>query len=343
MPFQVLNKWNYLLDDFSSSQKDIYYREEYVKLYETALEKAICFFYYEGSDYFLFPYLLRKFNYQAICLYDFETPYGYGGPITNTLKNDFIDRALDSFYNYGKENNYVAGFVRFHPLLENINGFSQIGEILLDRKTIAIDLHLDLDHIWQNEIHTKNRNVIKKGLKNGLTFIADYNYSYLDVFMNLYKNTMSRLNADVFYYFDAEYFRNIKKNIENSFLGLVLFKEKVLASAIFFYSGIYGHYHLSGSDKDALNFSPNNFMLWEAAKEMKRYGVQKFHLGGGTDSDEHNSLYEFKKKFSKSEYSFYIGKIIFNPSLYEELCIEWQKKNPEKLIAYSHHLLKYKY
>ncbi len=343
MFFQLLNSWNYYLDKLPSFQKDVYYREEYIRLYETTSEKAVCFFYGEGDDFLLFPYLLREFNIQGVYYYDFETPYGYGGPIASNLNDDFISRALRSFYTYGVKNNYIAGFVRFHPLLENINGFSQIGEILLDRKTIAIDLHLDLDHIWQNEIHTKNRNVIKKGLKNGLTFIADYNYSYLDVFINLYKNTMSRLHADVFYYFDDGYFRNIKKNIENSFLGLVLFKERVLASAIFFYSDIYGHYHLSGSDKDTLNFSPNNFMLWEAAKEMKKHGVQKFHLGGGTDSDEHNSLYEFKKKFSKSEYSFYIGKIIFNPSLYEELCIEWQKKNPEKLIAYSHHLLKYKY
>lgn len=56
----------------------------------------------------------------------------------------------------------VAGFVRFHPLLDNYRKFDSIGKVIFDRKTIAMDLSLDENDIWMNEIHTKNRNVIKK-------------------------------------------------------------------------------------------------------------------------------------------------------------------------------------
>ena len=116
-----------------------------------------------------------------------------------------------------------------------------------------------------------------------------------------------------------------------------------MAGAIFFYQLPYGHYHLAGSDKAYLSFSPNNFLLWEAAKELTNCGVQLFHLGGGTDGSEENSLFQYKKKFSKSEYQFALGKLIFNQKLYEEICEDWAKVNPDKAQTMKNILLKYKY
>lgn len=343
MPFRSLDNWNSLLDKFIPSQKDIYYREEYVKLYKTENDQPTCFVFNKGDKYLLFPYLLRPFEISGVCYYDFETAYGYGGPISNTDDQEFISEALHSFYHYGQLNHYVAGFVRFHPLLDNTSCFDSIGQVIVDRHTIAIDLQGDIDVVWMNEIHTKNRNIIKKGDKNELTFFADYQYDNIEKFICLYNGTMDKLSADSFYYFDDDYYYRMKKDIPNSFLGVVLHGDKIISSAIFFYSEDYGHYHLSGSDKEALNLSPNSYMLWEAAKELKKHNVRKFHLGGGTDSDEHNSLFEFKRKFSKSLYSFKIGKIIFNPDVYAKLCIDWERDNQAKKKCYNSLLLKYKY
>lgn len=343
MRTRLVDNWNYLFENFKSKQIDIYYTEEYVKLYQNEKNKSVCFVYNEGRNYFLFPYLLRSFYFNHKCYYDFETVYGYGGGIANTYDEGFITDALKAFYEFGQSNNYIAGFVRFHPLLNNTSGFSSIGELLTDRLTIAIDLQKGIDTAWMNEIHTKNRNIIKKGCNNGLQFIADYEYAYLDDFIHLYNGTMDKLNADSFYYFDAEYYENLKDNLHNSFLGVVLSDNKVISSAIFFYSQDYGHYHLSGSDKSCLNLFPNNFMLWEAAKELQSRNVKLFHLGGGVNSDEHNSLLEFKRKFSKSTYSFQIGKIIFNSDVYAKLCVEWERDNPEKSCLFKNYLLKYKY
>jgi len=89
--------------------------------------------------------------------------------------------------------------------------------------------------------------------------------------------------------------------------------------------------------------SPNNLLLWEAARELKKNNVKKFHLGGGSNSDENNSLLEFKGRFSKSRYQFDIGKTIFNPNLYNKICDVWEAANPEKAVSLKNHLLKYKY
>lgn len=340
---EVTALWNKYLPLFKSSQKDAYYTEEYVKLYENENEKALCYVFRVGDQCFLFPFLRRAFQHKGETYYDFETAYGYGGPIYNTNDEDFINQAWNSFMEFAKDNYYVCGFVRFHPLLNNTIGFDSCGKLFLDRKTIAIDLSQGVDSAWMNEIHTKNRNVIKKGEKNGLNFIVDNGFQYLPEFIQLYNSTMDKLSAEDFYYFQDSYYDNLKTNLKDSFLGMVELEGRFIAGAIFFYSNPYGHYHLAGSDRSALNLSPNNFLLWCAAKELANRGVKLFHLGGGTDGNVENSLYQYKRKFSKSEYQFTFGKMMFDQNVYDSLVDEWTMQNPDKAEKLKYILLKYKY
>jgi len=335
--------WNEYLERIPAKLQDLYFREEYVRLYETESEKACCFVYQNGDSILLFPFLRRAFKYKGNTYFDFETAYGYGGPVSNDHNEVFMTAALQAMTDKAKAENYVCGFIRFHPLLENWDCFDKVGHLIQDRKTIAIDLTGGIEATWMNEIHTKNRNVIKKGEKNGLEFVVDNDFTYLKEFEQLYNSTMDRLEADGFYYFDPKYYDQLKDTIQNRFLGIVIHEGKVVAGAIFFYQLPYGHYHLAGSDKVSLKLSPNNFLLWGAARELINRGVEHFHLGGGTDGSEENSLYQYKCKFSKHEYQFILGKMIFNPSLYDEVCADWAAANPEKTETLKHILLKYKY
>ena len=339
MDIQITEYWNHYLESFRQSETDVYFTEEYVKLYETESEKGVCFVCCEGENKLLFPFLARQFEYRGKTYKDFETAYGYGGPVCNCNDGDFVNRALVALKNYCAENNYVAGFVRFHPLFQNQEGFDAIGRVIEDRKTVAINLDQTIDEVWKNEIHTKNRNVIRKAEKAGCQFIVDDKFEHLQEFITLYDSTMDKLSADDFYYFDKAYYEKLKRGIPNSFLGCVQNREgHIIAAAIFMYSGVYGHYHLSGSDKSQLAISPNNFMLWNAAIELQKRGVRRFHLGGGTNGDEENSLFQFKHKFSKETCQFCIGKLIFNQEIYDAICADWERKNPEKSEHYKHHL-----
>ena len=343
MDIFITNSWNNYLNLFSPETKDIYYFEEYVNLYKSAQEEPLCMVALENDKCMLFPFLQREFQYCNKKYYDFETPYGYGGPIFNVYDETFINNSLRKLFHEFTQNNYIAGFVRFHPLLQNYSQFDTIGQIIFDRKTIAIDISLPEEDIWMKEIHTKNRNVIKKAQKNGLEFIVDNEFEHLSQFISLYDSTMNKLSADDFYYFKDTYYTSLKNTLRNSFLGLVKKEETLLSAAIFFYCGPYGHYHLSGSNQDFLNLSPNNFMIYKAAIELKSRGVKHFHLGGGTTSNENDSLFCFKSRFSNHQYQFVIGKLIFNPTIYQILCDNWMKRYPEKVDHYKHFLLKYKY
>ena len=155
--------WNKYLTLFQPKDTDIYYKEEYVYLYTTHSEQPMCLVVEENDKYMLFPFLKREFIFHDKKYSDFETPYGYGGPIFNTNDEIFKQKGIKCLYDTFVENNYIAGFIRFHPLLNNYKYFDEIGQIIFDRKTIAINLSLSEEEIWSNEIHTKNRNIIKKG------------------------------------------------------------------------------------------------------------------------------------------------------------------------------------
>ena len=324
--------WNNYLLNFRLTDTDIYFSEEYVGLYATSTECPMCLIVENNGKYMLFPFLRRGFFFNGKQYYDF-----------NSEDEEFKKNSLRMLYQVFADNNYVAGFVRFHPLFSNYEYFDKIGRVLFDRKTIAIDLSLSENEIWMNEIHTKNRNVIKKAEKNGLEFIVDNEYHYYDEFVKLYNSTMDKLHADDFYYFPQEYNLLLKEKIKDSFLGIVKKENEILSAAIFLYHGIYGHYHLSGSKKEYLSLSPNNLMLFKAAMELKKRGVLLFHLGGGRTSEENDSLFCFKSRFSKSLYQFAIGMLIFNPIVYNTLCNSWERDNPEKVEQYGTFLLKYKY
>ena len=340
MQIGIYEKWDHYLTQFPDHLCDIYFREAYAKLYTTDIDKPLCVV-VEDDDFVLLLPILRRAIENG---FDFETPYGYGGPIFNINDPQRISIAIEAMHDYLKANHYLAGFIRFHPQLNNSVVCEKHFAVVVDRMTVAIDTSLSVEEIWENEINSKGRGKIKKCQRRNLTFIADEEFVYLDNFVELYTSTMKKLSAEEFYYFDRLYFKQfIEKLKGQSFIGVVKDRELIISAAIFLYQPPYGHYHLSGSDFNYLHLNPNDFLLFEAAKELKKRNVTKFHLGGGSNSSENNSLWEFKKKFSRNYYQFSIGKWVFNQEKYNQICEKWSINNPDKVEKYTHHLLKYRY
>ena len=340
----ISKNWNCYLENFQSDKFDIYFCEQYVKLYESQIDEAESFIFHDSSKYFIFPYLKRKISILSDEYYDFETAYGYGGPIVNTNDESFIRKAQLEFYESCERRKIIAGFVRFHPLLNNYQYLNSISKVFFDRKTVAVDLIISEEDIWKKEIHSKHRNVIRKAQNLGLVYDVDSKFSYINEFIELYHQTMQRVNADSSYLFSNKYYNNLLKNLKNnSFLGIVKFNNKIISSAIFFFHNIYGHYHLSGSNESYLSFFPNNYLIYKTALYLKSIGVKILHLGGGLSSKENDGLFRFKNRFSSKNYDFYLGKIIFNSDIYREACKIWENSNPEKKEKYKCYLLKYRY
>lgn len=329
------DKWDIYIKRMDKDLLDIYYTKEYCRLYEGKNSKVYLFVFEEENNIGLYPVLLTQINIKAYEEYfDIETPYGYGGPVIKYDDESFKIQFEKEFNKFCLEKKIIAEFIRFHPLICNENLFRNNIFIIKNRTTVYVDLRKSIKEIWENHIDSKNRNVIRKAEKNGLVVEESKDYKE---FINIYATTMERVDADSYYYFDEVYYEELFNN-ENVKLFVVKFEEKIIAAAIFLKFNKFFHYHLAGSLKEYLKYSPNNLLLWKAMNYGKEQGCDFFHLGGGLTNSLEDNLYKFKKKFSKDIRDFYIGKRVHNLSIYKQLIDIWEKQNNKKASI----LLQYK-
>jgi hypothetical protein len=330
--------WNINLSKFPIDFQDIYFSSEYYKMHQENKDgnaKLFCF--KDGiGNIAIYPFLLNKINCNLDAeFYDIETAYGYGGPISNTVNQEFLSDFEETFIEYCNLNNIIAEFIRFHPLIENQNIFKKNIKIISDRKTIYLDLSKGIEAIWNEDIKSKNRNLIRKAIKNGLYVEKSTDF---EAFKRIYYNTMDKVDARKHYYFNDEYFENVMVNDSNSLL-VVKRENKTVAAAIFMIYGKYFHYHLAGSLKEELKYSPNNLLLWEAINYAIKNGCKIMHFGGGLSDNPEDSLFKFKSSFSKNFANFYIGKRVHNRKIYDFLIAKWENENNKKASLF----LQYKY
>lgn len=356
MSYKILSlsnkqEWKDNINKLPLDQQDIYYTPEYYELYENYNDgKAKCFAFEKNDKIALYPFLINAINNLGYKLddnyFDIQGAYGYNGVLTNSMDPDFIDEFYKSFNEYCTQNNIIAEFTRFHPLLGNQEFSKDHLQIIFDRKTVALALTTDYESIWLNEYSSKNRNMIRKARKNGYVseIIEIPTLSQTNTFIDIYVYSMRMVEADEYYFFNKDFFHNTFSFLKKyALLFNVIDKNKnVVCSSIFFHYGDFFHYHLSGRTIQADN-SVNNFLLDEAVKFAQKKGAKKFHFGGGRTSNPNDSLLSFKSSFSKTRVPFYIGKKIYNKPIYDEVVSQWENKNPEKKLKLKNHLLKYRY
>ncbi len=339
--------WNEYINRLPSDQQDVYFTPEYYSLYENYGDgDALCFVFEHEDDIILYPFLKNSINALGYELdqeyFDIQGAYGYNGIVSSTKDKKVLELFWNEFDKYCTDNNIVAEFSRFHPLLKNQGLASNNTKVIEDRLTIAVDLSLSEEDIWLKQIESSNRKNIKKAIKNNLVFEADYEFKYINEFVDIYRSTMDKLSSIDYLYFNDKYFTDFVSAFKGqAFLGIIKLEDKVISAAMFMYQGKYGHYHLSGSNREYLKLYPNNLHLYGAMKELKLKGIESFHLGGGTTSNSEDSLYKFKSGFGKIINQFLIGKTIHNQNIYNQIVEQWKTKHPQsyeqnkiKLLGY---------
>ena len=270
--------------------------------------------------------------------FDWETPYGYGGPLINgVLFDEQQIQFLKELKEYCFEKKIVSQFVRFHPLLENHMAVPLCIENRYLRDTIYIDTASP--EIIVANMDTKNRNMVRKARKSGVRIervpIDDYRE-----FIDIYNETMIKDNADEYYIFNEEYFKSLEMMKNNACIFYSEYEEIPISGAIVFYNEQYMHYHLAGTRTTFRKFSPSNLLLYEAACWGCEQGIKKFHLGGGMLPDD--NLFLFKKKFNKNgRLPFIVGRTIFDRETYKYLC-QMRKKIDSSFDENNNFMIQYR-
>ncbi len=247
--------------------------------------------------------------------FDFATPYGYGGWI---IEGGATEELFASYEACCKEHNVISEFVRFHPMLRNHEACVDFYEVI----RLGEVVHMDLSSptvIWDNII-SKNRNVIRKAIKNDVKIYNGRFPEIYETFRNIYNGTMDKDHAEEYYYFGKEFYQSVLEDLPNN--AQVFFAEKdgtVIAASIILMANGRINYHLSGSLREYSSLAPTNLLLYRVALWGYENGFKTLYLGGGVGSGE-DGLFKFKRAFYKGELNrFHIGKKIFDEVKYNEL------------------------
>ena len=317
------SEWDKIVHSFY--KYDVYYLSGYVKAFKIHGDGEPLLFFYEDESVRGINVVMKRdiadipqFSQLMDCntMFDFSTPYGYGGWLIEgeNTKSLFGDYEL-----WCKEHHIVSEFVRFHPVLGNHRTSEEAYSVIPLGETVAMDLS-SADTIWNN-LTSKNRNTIRKAIKNN---VKVYNGRYPEIFnkfINVYNITMDKDDAKGYYYFKPEFYQSILDDLaQNAQIFYAQIPDgTVIASSIMIGANGLLNYHLSGFLQEYGTLAATNLILYEAALWGCENGYRMLYLGGGVGSKE-DGLFKFKKSFFRGDlHRFYIGKKIFEKEKYNEL------------------------
>lgn len=294
----------------------------------------------DGENIFFLPYIIR--NCDAIIgdaraldrdrIYDIVSPYGYPGMLVaeSGQNTQFMATALNAIYENWRQRNICSAFLRLHPILnsyidpaisdryDSVDSNSPYERINLRGEVVICDLSEDLADIWQ-QIRSNHRTKINKAQRAGVKARMVPIDEYLDIFIDIYTETMHRVNATSTYFFTKNYFHKLVEALGDGIWLCIVEadREVIAASLITEFSGIV-QYHLGGTRTQFLPQSPTTIAFDYVIRWAKERNNRYLNFGGGLGS-ERDSLYHFKAGFSKHTKSFTTMEVIINRDLYDRL------------------------
>lgn len=247
--------------------------------------------------------------------YDFSCPYGYGGWL---IEGEDTGDLFSTYEKWCANNSIISEFVRFHPMVKNHERCTDFYEVIQLGEVVHMELESP-EIIWNN-ITSKNRNVIRKAIKNNVKIYNGRYPEIYEIFRSIYNSTMDKDDAEDYYYFESEFYTSILKDLPQNAQVFYAVKDGiVIAASIMLAANGMMNYHLSGSLREYSSLAATNLILYKAALWGFANGYKSLYLGGGVGSGEDN-LFRFKKAFYKGNLNhFFIGKRIFKQDKYDEL------------------------
>ena len=338
MDYKILDpnsiQWQKLLNSIAH---DIYQLPEYLAL-EAKRTNSIpqAFLASDNGKIFFVSFLIR--SCQNIIdlepgIFDVISPYGYPGIILNQAAqkdSKFCISALEKFRYYLNEQNICSGFFRLHPILnENLQHIFAPNTFLNNGITVSVDLARSQEKIWQDTKYN-HRQKIKRCLnENSLTAKIIKFWQGIDIFCQLYNETMVRVGAkDSYYSFNYEYFQQMN-SVMGDRLYLCLVKSALgePASAVLYTGcGNIVQAAFAGNSNKFIQQSPGILAIDTIRWWAKDRGYKYFHLGGGVDGCR-DGLYQFKAGFSRLRHYFYTLRLIIDQEKYDYLINSTAKSN----------------
>ena len=311
-------RWSEMLSDVVH---DFHHLPAFVALEATRSEgDARALFIEDGSARLLIPLICRALpEHLGMSGQDAISPYGYPCPLLNTAEAHDAARLIAHVPEALREHSLLSAFIRLHPLIASpLEALADAGMLVHHGPTVWIDLTEPVEEMWR-QTRGSDRNRMNKLRRGGYAARIDPSWDRIDAFVALYNETMDYLHASSGYYYDRAYFEALKRALDGR-LHLCLVEgpdDEVVSAGVFSEIGGLVQFHLSGTRSDHRRTSPSRLMIDHVRRVLKGHGASRFHLGGGVGAKE-DSLYEFKRGFSKHRASFHSWRVLGDPTRYEE-------------------------
>ena len=327
------SEWTWALETVGGA--DVYYMPGYlIPLAQRGEGRPILVMARQGKRTALHVTFIRKLSSLAFLngkhgdRVDLCSPYGFSGPVLSEPDPAFASAFWDAWCQRARDMGAVSEFIRFHPLMNNYLNFSEQVEAKLHGQTVYIDL--TRERIASGFSKTCLRN-IRTAYKKDVEFEILNPVEWISAFLDLYYETMDRRKAPKYYYFDEDYFmRLFDEMVDSLWLARAHYQGRTGAFGLFLRYENYLHYHLGCSDHDLRALCPTNLLLYETALWAKKRNKIAFHLGGAFQGNP--GLYRFKKGFSDRIADFYVGQVIYDRDVYDDLVQTRIAASPRKLL-----------
>ena len=332
-----------ILEKFSGLKA---YKEiEYLKLYTDKNVLLECMFIEEKNNFFFMPYLKKKINLDGFKdFYDIESPYGYSGPISNSEDQTFLSNAIELLKEYCLKKNIIACLIRFDPFT-NLHGKINDNNLNISYEGDIVYKTLNLENNISEDYNSSIKNKILKAKKNDLSVSISDNYQDFLTFINLYLHFMKQKKANQDYFYSLDYFKKIFKQIKKNFDFFVIHKngsKEIFGGCIVLKSVEKASIHLSTVSDKIKKFGASVLLRHEITEFYRKKNYKLINYGGGLTKNNSDSLFKFKKNFSKETKPYFIGKLVTNNELYSKI---YNFLNDEKKIDlnFKDYLFFYKY
>lgn len=321
-------KWKNIL---AMVRHDIYHLPEYMALEaQRTNTNPKAFLAIEEDKIFFVPYLIR--SCQNILgptnkdteIFDVVSPYGYPGILLSEaarIDPDFPNLALKLLQETLQAERISSGFFRLHPILnENFSSIFPADTFFHNGTTVSIDFNNSQEQIW-SDTKSNHRNKINRCTKKfNLTAKITKFSEGIDIFCQLYEETMARVTAkDVYYSFNTEYFVDMNAAMGDK-LYLCLVEAEGEPASVGLYTECCGIVQAAfGGIRDTfVKQSPSILEIDYTRRWSKEQGYQCLHLGGGVGGSE-DSVYKFKAGFSHQRHQFLTLRLIVDEDKYNYL------------------------
>lgn len=332
-----LPNWQKLYGLLPDGSKSPYFSPQYQQAYTNFENCEVkCFWSCQDEANFLFyPFLVKSINSLGYELeeeyYDISGAYGYNGPLGVTEDSGFLTGFNQDLLDWIHHNRIVTEFVRYCPITDNRRFHTYTDQIeVLDN--VYLDISRGSAWVWENSFEYRVRKTVRKGESYGLRTVihsgGEITVEDLEIFQQIYHNTMTRNSADDFYFFGHGFLSSLVHNLgEMIVLSLTYHKDKPVSTELVLKNGSLAFGFLGGTLADYYAYKPNTFQRWELVKYLCGIGLHKYSIGGGATRGD--GIYKFKKSFARNcESLFHIGTKVHEPEVYAEIQQQLRETNP---------------